>query len=301
MTRLLPLLSLAACLLAPGCTRFQMLDATVPRWGYHRTSDVAYGDHPRQRLDVYVPAGATADKPASVVVFFYGGYWQYGSKADYRFVGQALAEKGFVAVLSDYRLYPDVLFPSWVDDGAAAVRWTRDHVARFGGDPNGLFLMGHSAGAHTAALLTLDERYLKKVGLDLSAVRATASLSGPYDFVPGPDVRRVFGMAMSDDKPDARTQPVTFARAGAPPLLLLHGEKDDVCGPENATALAARIRAVGGRAETILYPSLGHAGVAQALAWSFRWRGPVLRDAVEFFRREGMRDDARREGTNVAP
>src|SRR3954471_10166956 len=159
-----PILLCVLLVAAGGCTKFQMLNATVPAWGYHRASNLSYGKEPRQSLDVYTPCGDP--KHAPVVIFFYGGYWQWGSKSDYRFVGQALASKGFIAVLPDYRLYPRVTFPAFVEDGAQAVRWTRDHIARYGGDPNRLYLMGHSAGAHTAALLAVDPHYLQDAGVD---------------------------------------------------------------------------------------------------------------------------------------
>src|SRR3954452_9917177 len=156
------LLCLTALLLLSGCTKFDVLNALVPSCGYTRTTDLAYGDQPRQRLDVYRPHNIAG---APVVIFFYGGYWQYGEKNDYRFIADALTSRGFITVLPDYRLYPTVKFPAFVEDGASAVRWTHDHVERYGGDPQRVYLMGHSAGAHIAALLTLDPHYLKDAGV----------------------------------------------------------------------------------------------------------------------------------------
>jgi acetyl esterase/lipase len=265
-----------------GCTKFDVLSATIPPWGYERFTDIPYGPQPRQKLDVYRPTHGS--NPAPIVVFFYGGSWQSGSKADYRFVAQALASRGFVAVLPDYRLYPPHRFPVFVEDGALAVRWAHDHAADFGGDPRWLHLMGHSAGAHIAALLTLDARYLAEVGLDRSAVRSTAALSGPYDFIPAPDTRAVFNMPAGDAAaPDPRIEPINFVDGRAPPMLLLHGLKDDVVAAENAFKLAAAITAKGGQARWIAYPRLGHAGVVLALAAPFRWLGPVLDDVTRFF------------------
>jgi acetyl esterase/lipase len=118
---------------SPGCTRFDLLNATVPSCSYTCTRDIAYGDQPRQKLDVYRPKHAAV--PAAVVVFFYGGDWQTGGKGDYSFAAEALTSRGFVAVLPDYRLYPVVRFPAFVKDGASAVRWVRDNISGFGGDP----------------------------------------------------------------------------------------------------------------------------------------------------------------------
>jgi acetyl esterase/lipase len=232
-------------------------------------------------LDVYRPTKSS--EAGRVVVFFYGGHWQSGNKSDYFFVAQALASRGFVAVLPDYRLYPNVTFPAFVRDGAAAVRWVHDNISRFGGDPEKVYLMGHSAGAHIAALLTLDGAYLKDVGLSRNAIRATAALSGPYDFVPAPQDRGVFGMGPTDSVPSAQIEPVHFVDGHAAPMLLLQGLKDQTVKPENTARLAAKIKEAGGDVRVIEYPDRAHVGVVLALAWPFRWLDPVLDDTVKFF------------------
>ncbi len=276
---------------AAGCSSFDVLNALVPSGGYLRTSDVPYGAHPRQNLDVYRPranAKSSNAPAAGVVVFFYGGYWDSGSKADYRFVAEALTSRGFVAVLPDYRLYPDVTFPAFVEDGALAVRWAHDHASRIGGDPQRVYLMGHSAGAHIAALLTLDEHYLEDVGLGTGAIRATAALSGPYDFVPGPETRAIFGMSKGDTTPPNEINPVQFADdGGSPPMLLIHGKRDDIVEPANMYQLARRIRGASGTVRTIAYHRRGHPGIALALARPFRWLAPVLSEVTAFFHQHG--------------
>jgi acetyl esterase/lipase len=105
-----------------SCAPASLLNALVPSGTYILSDGIPYGEGPRRRLDVYRP-GEAGPGPRPVVVFFYGGSWQNGNRADYRFVGEALAAMGFVAVLPDYRLHPDGLFPGFVEDGAAAVRW----------------------------------------------------------------------------------------------------------------------------------------------------------------------------------
>ncbi len=234
-------------------------------------------------MDVYRPA--CPEPGHGVVVFFYGGDWQTGDRGDYAFVGKALADRGFVAVLPTYREYPAVTFPAFVRDGAMATRWAHDHAAAFGGDPGRLFLMGHSAGAHIAAMLTLDPEYLAAVGLPRSAVRGTAGLSGPYDFVPPPDDRAAFGMAKDDVHPPADIEPIHFVDGREPPMLLLQGLEDTTVNPDNATHLAAAIRAAGGQVQVIRYPDRAHVGVVLALAWPFRWLDPVLDDVAVFFKR----------------
>ncbi len=229
--------------LLPGCTKFDVLNGTVTPFGYTRSTDIAYGDLPRQKLDVYQPPNVRPN--SKVVVFFYGGDWQAGSKADYRFVAQALAREGFVTVLPDYRLYPSVTFPAFVNDGAMAVRWVHDNITLFGGDSERIYLMGHSAGAHIATLLTLDQHYLNDAGVDPAVIRGTVGISGPYDFIPGFDDRAVFSMKPRDRQPNPAMEPINFARPDAPPMLLLQGLADRVVDPENANRLAARIHQAG--------------------------------------------------------
>jgi len=264
-----------------GCTNFQYLNFTVSHRGYRCTKDIAFGPNARQKLDVYLPTAVPTN--GKVVVFFYGGSWRVGSKTDYQFVAQALTSRGFIAVLPDYRLYPQVTFPAFIEDGAAAVRWTRDHISKYGGDTNQIYLMGHSAGSHTAALLTLDGHYLQAVGLDRSVIRATAGLSGPYDFPSLPENRAVFGREANDPTIDPQIEPITFVDGKAPPMLLVHGLRDTIVDPTNSASLAMRIHRAGGEVKHITYPNRGHGGVVIALAWPNQWLCPVLADVTEFF------------------
>jgi acetyl esterase/lipase len=215
------------------------------------------------------------------VVFFYGGRWATGGKADYRFVGQALAAQGFITVIPDYRLYPEVRFPAFVEDGAVAVAWVRRNVGRFGGEPWQIHLMGHSAGAHIAALLALDRHYLAAAGVEPGTPKSFIGLAGPYDFLPPTDetMKRIFA---ADDL--ATTQPITFANGSAPPAFLLHGEDDRTVLPRNSERLAAALAGAGSRAELKLYPGLDHVALVAALATPLRRLAPVLDDVSAFLR-----------------
>ena len=273
---------LAAAALLPivlaACSPVDLLNATVPEDGYSVSEGLAYGSGPRHRLDVYKPDDLAG--PAPVVVFFYGGSWKRGDRGDYLFAAEALVSRGYVAVLPDYRLYPDVAYDGFLDDSAQAVRWVRDSIAAYGGDPNRIFLMGHSAGAYNAAMLSLDPRYLADAGVDRDIVRGMIGLAGPYDFLPldTRTTRQVFGEA-----PDlAATQPVTFADACAPPLLLLTGADDTTVRPRNSEALARAVSDKGGDADLRVYPDLGHIGIVLALAAGQRGRAPVLDDLAAF-------------------
>jgi acetyl esterase/lipase len=266
-------------LLLTGCGGVGALNALIPRGGWTRTEGIAYGLHPRQQLDVYRPRDARTPRP--VVVFFYGGRWDSGARDLYPFVGEALTARGAVVIVPDYRLYPSVVFPAFVEDAALAVRWARENAARWNGDPDRILLVGHSAGAHLALLLALDERYLRDAGVPQSAIRGAVGIAGPYDFLPlDEDLRPIFGPP--EQWPD--TQPIRFVDGDEPPILLLSAGADRVVDGHNAPNLAARIREMGGRVQHIEYPRLGHLSVLLALAHPLRRLGPVRRDVGAFLR-----------------
>lgn len=277
-------LALLAATALTGCTHLYTALANVPAtFGeLERSTDIAYGGETRQRLDVYSPEDG-GDEPRPIVVFLHGGGWEDGSRAEYRFVGEALVSRGFIAVLPDYRLYPDVRFPVFIEDAALAVRWAHEHAAELGADPDRLFLMGHSAGAHIAAMLNFDERYLAAEGGGREWIRGFIGLSGAYDFLPfmTPRLREIFAGAehLGD------TQPVCFVDGGEPPTLLLHGEADDIVWPRNSRRLAAAIRSQGGRVAEIYYPDFDHVDTLAAMTVYLRGREPVL-DEIERFVRE---------------
>jgi acetyl esterase/lipase len=237
----------------------------------------AYADGARQTLDVCHPLGAVA---APVVIFFYGGAWQSGNKWLYRYAAKALARRGYVAVLPDYRIYPQVRYPLFLEDGVRVVRWAKDNVKRFGGDPGKIFLSGHSAGAHIAAMLAIDARWLQTVGLRPGRdIAGLIGLAGPYDFLPLRDdiLKVIFG---GDNRPE--TQPISHVCSGAPPALLLAGGNDRVVEAGNASRLAARLRAAGNVATARIYSGVGHALIVAALAPVLRLLVPVWGDIDGF-------------------
>ena len=240
---------------------------------------VPFGTDPRLKLDVWAPQRRSASS-LPVVVFFYGGGWVAGERGDYGFAGRAFAARGFVAIVPDYRLVPNVRFPTFLQDGALAIKWARDHAAEFGGDPLRISLSGHSAGAYEAAMLALDRHYLTDVGVDPGIIRSAALLSGPYDFYPFTEQRG--RDALGQWPHPAETQPITFARRDAPPLLLMHGTADTVVRPRNSERLAARLTALGAPVELRLYPGKSHVDTVKSLSPLFRGTTPALADSVAF-------------------
>ena len=275
------MLAATLMMMVTACSPIGVLNATAPRSGIAISHDLPYGDNPRQRLDVYAPKSATGHSDAPVIVFLYGGGWTEGSKQEYGFLARALAARGIVTIIPDYRIYPEVRFPAFIEDGAAATRWARDHAGHYGGNPRRLVLVGHSAGAYIATMLALDPQYLNAVGLDPTRdLAGCVGLAGPYDFLPlgTEELRSIFG------PPDglARTQPINFVTGKAPPMLLITGRRDDTVYPRNTIRLAARLRETGGRVQTIIYPRVGHRLLIGAFSRPLRFFAPVLDDVSRF-------------------
>lgn len=243
---------------------------------------VAYGDGARNKLDIYAPEQRGA--PAPVVFFIYGGGWSRGERAEYEFVGRALASRGFVAVIADYRLYPEAVYPDFLEDGARALRWVQDNIANYGGDPNRLFLSGHSAGAYNAVMQALDPSFRAEFGVTMP-ILGVAALSGPYDFYPFEynEVRNTFGSAPNPEG----TQPINLITAESPPMYLATGTTDPIVRMQNTENFANRLRAQGVWVTTQYYDGFGHMEPVLALGAMWRWRMPVLDDMVTFFQRFG--------------
>jgi len=244
-------------------------------------SGASFGDDPRLKLDVWVPREASSG-PRPVVVFFYGGGWTSGERGDYGFVGRAFAASGFVTIIPDYRLVPQVRFPTFIEDGARAISWAHDHTAQFGGDPERIDVAGHSAGAYIGAMLALDRHYLADAGVDPAVIRAAALLSGPYDFYPFTEQRS--RDALGAWPRPLETQPIHFVRPDAPPILLMHGTADTVVRPRNSQRLAAALKSAGAEAELKLYPGKSHIDTIKSLSPLFRGATTALADSVAFFK-----------------
>ena len=255
-----------------GCSPAALLNTTVSRKGFTLEADIPYGANPRQKLDFYRPETPRPDGKA--VIFFYGGSWDSGAKSDYLFVAQALAARGIAAIVADYRLYPEVRFPAFIEDGALAVRWAADKVGT-----NKLFLMGHSAGAQIALMLAVNTPYLAAAGVDRMKLRGVIGLSGPYDILPltSRKLQDIFG---GPSRPE--TQPITFAKAPLPPALFVHGTGDTIVKAANSERLAAAWRTAGAPVELKLYPDVDHVDVVGAFSDLLRARAPTLADMTAY-------------------
>jgi acetyl esterase/lipase len=279
--KLLQVFTLAIATLLAACSPIKVLNALTPTSTFTKTSSIAYGDDLRQKLDIYRPVTALPDAP--VVVFFYGGSWNSGSKDDYGFVGEALASRGIVVVIADYRLYPQVRYPAFLQDGAQAVAWAYQHSAEYGGDPRKLYVMGHSSGAYNAAMLALDPQWLAGVGLSPSVFKGWIGLAGPYDFLPieNREVRPVF--FFPDSPPDS--QPINHVSHDAPPSLVIAAVDDNLDNPtRNTGGLANKLRAAGVPVEAFYFTKTSHATLVASISRPLRWLAPVLDRVTAFIK-----------------
>lgn len=240
-----------------------------------QVADARYGNDPAQKLEMFVPQGAK--EPLPIVVFIHGGSWASGDPHDYRFMARTLCAQGYAVVLAGYRLYPQARFPAMLEDGAGALRWVRDNAAKHGGDPERMALMGHSAGAYNAMMVTLDRQWLARVGLDDGIIRGTVALAGPFDFLPFDTAATIDSFGQAPDP--AQTQPVNFARSDAPPLLLVTGDADTRVKPRNSQELARRMTDLGVPTTPVLLEGVTHEGIIMQFARPFSRDARAL-DAV---------------------
>ena len=269
------------CVLLAGCTGLGALNTVLPKDGHTEqvVKGIAFDTHPRQKLDVYVPKDIT--RPAPVVLFLYGGSWKSGKREDYAFVGHAFNARGYVAVLPDYRLVPEVRYPEFITDNANALRWTAENIGRYGGDPQRLFVVGHSAGAYNAVMLALDDNVLEGTGAYPPSITAVAGLAGPYDFLPM--VYQATKDAFEGVADLPATQPVNLVSVSSPPMVLITGTSDKLVSPEHSQSLHHAAQSIGASSTLITYADVGHIKLLLSLSKPFRTSTPALDDIVEFF------------------
>lgn len=274
-----------AVLALAACSPIGALNALVRSDSYRLTDGIAYGPLARHRLDVYTPAAAAPDAGWPVVVFFYGGNWISGERGDYKFVGEALAGRGVLTIVTDYRLYPEVRYPDFLKDSALALAWALDHAKPLGGDPSHLFVMGHSAGGYNAAMLALDPRWLAATGHGASELAAWIGLAGAYEFLPlaaDSPARPVFHGSATPPG----TQALDHVNGASLRAFLAAPVADKVVSPERSTlAMAAKLRAAGVPVELHRYDGINHALLVGAFAQPLRGLAPVLEDVVAYINR----------------
>lgn len=286
----LSVLTALLSMISSGCSQALFFVANAPTAfeKFSRATDLAYGSSPRQRLDIYAPSKQRATQPQMqntvqgkpVIVFVHGGGWNSGDKSLYKFVGAALAQQGYIAVLPNYRLYPQVHFAEQMQDVAQAMVWAHRHASEWGGDPQRLFIMGHSAGAHLAMMLALNPQYLAAAGGTSNFVQGVIGLAGPYNFIPF-TFDYMFDLFGPPENYPA-TQPINYVSKAAPPVLLIHGRRDRTVDPRNTITLFVALQAAGADVRVEYFDKADHSDLMASFSAVARDRFPVMAELRRF-------------------
>ena len=273
-------IAIMACI-SSACSPIKVLNSLVPENGYELVSGVEYGENARQKLDIYLPKAAEKSTALKkVIIFYYGGNWDSGERADYKFAAEALVSHGYIVVVPDYRVYPEVLFPALMADPVSAAKWVKTNIKKYNGDANKVFLAGHSAGAHMAAMMAINPEYLAEVSLKPNDFAGVIGLAGPYDFLPlkSDRLKIIFGPEAEQWK----SQPINFVDGKNPPLFLAVGMKDSTVWPRNTFNLAKKIKEKNGLVEVQEFASYGHVDMVSKLAKPLRGNGELLKSVTTF-------------------
>jgi acetyl esterase/lipase len=273
------LFGISATALLNACSPVSLLNSLASRGSFDKKADIAYGPDPRNKLDVYLPVNRAPGSP--VVVFFYGGSWQSGSRSEYLFVGEALASKGITVVIPDYRLAPGVTYVQILQDSAAACAWAFANISTYQGNPDNLFVAGHSAGGYNAAMMAIDPEWLAPYGILPGRFKGLIGLAAPVNFLPvtDEDIKPIF---LWPNTPQS-SMPINHVVGHEPPTLLLAAQNDTFVYPErNSEQLAARMRAAGDDVTVKIYPRVSHTTLVGAMARPIRGLAPVLNDFSAF-------------------
>lgn len=276
-------LALACTFVISGCTRigFWTVNSLSHFKDYTRYSNISYGSHSHQKIDIYTPESIDEDEKLPVIIFFYGGGWTDGDKEDYLFAAQEFVELGYVVAIPDYAKYPEYTYPAWIEDGAEAVAWVKTQINQYHADSNLLFIVGHSAGAHLGAMLITQKDFLKQVDVPYSSVKGFAGLAGPYDFVPKKEIyKRVFSPVAPHY---AKAMPATYVDGSEPPMLFLYGNSDSVVGISNLENMLKKCRETEAPCSSEIYDGVGHIGMMRALSPLSGNYPPVANEIDAFF------------------
>jgi acetyl esterase/lipase len=231
---------------------------------------ISYSDDgvDKHKLDLFLPKGRTN---FPVMVFFHGGAWQSGDRSTYGILGTRLAKAGIGVAIASYRLMPANPHPAQIEDAAAAFAWAYKNIAQYGGDVSRIYLAGHSAGGHLAALLALDGRYLEKLGIPASTIHGVATLSGVYD------VGNLKEFQNADDDPS----PIHHVHSNAPPFLITYCQWDLFGLPKQARDFAAALQKKFVSARLVYVPGQSH---VSEMTNTFKDDDITARALIEFIR-----------------
>lgn len=242
-------------------------------------NNIRYGNKEWQKLNLHIPTDQSSKLP--VLVFVHGGGWHSGTKDQYYFVAEAFTRLGYLVVVPDYIKYPEGRFPAFVEDISETIVWVKNNISQYNGDPATIFLSGHSAGAHSGALLVSNEQYLQNIGLDVRDIKGFAGVSGPYNFTPKwPQYIETFG------RENFETMKVnSHINGNEPPMLLIHSQGDTAVHPFNYETLTEKLKSVGNDVQNIIYgEEVDHITIVLKMHPWFANEVNVAKDIDTFFK-----------------
>ncbi len=267
-----------------------LLDAGLDGYNYRAgyegaVLDIPYAgsDNDMLKLDVFRTMG---DKPAPVLVFIHGGYWNSGHRKLYASFAKTFNSAGFVTVLVDYRLYPEVMYPVFVDDCVKALNWTVEHIAEYGGDPAKIFIAGSSAGSHIAAMILLDEEFRNIPAFDPLKLRGALLTSSPFDFEKDNLLDEdILHEVMGSEENFRDAQPIKHIRKDVPPILIINGDRDPLTSEAQAARFAREMKEIGAPVTYLMIPGGDHHSVGLGLTPGRK--GEVFATFMKFARDAG--------------
>ena len=248
---------------------------------------ILYGDEPLQDLDIYYPkplvqamkTNTTIKQDYPMVVFVHGGSWESGSKEEYAFVGQSLAQAGYVTAVINYRKAPEHVYPDYVEDTAQAIAWSYKNAKRFHANPERFAVVGHSAGAFNAVAAVANEDFLKPYGIKPKDITAVIGIAGPYSY----DFRKFSSVtAFAADATPDEVMPDRQIKGQQPPYLLLTAEKDKVVYATNTIKMTQALKAAGVTVQTSEIAGASHATSIGAMAPPLRWVNDVRAQVLSY-------------------
>lgn len=277
-----------------SCSPTTLVNIVSPSNHYDKKTDITYGKYERQKLDIYIPNYSEEEhKNSTVIVFFHGGGWDSGNKNKYKFVASRLTLEGYTVVIPNYRIYPDVVFPAFIEDAALALAWLKNNQNNYSINTSKVYVMGHSAGAHIASLLTADKRYLENAGISDTYISGFIGIAGPYNFLPltSNKLKKIF-----PEETRTNSQPINFVDGTEVPYLLLHGTDDKTVWPRNSKTLAEKILSKNGSVTLQLYENISHVGIISPFIPGFKNSAPTVQDIITFINSNNVKENlVRRE------
>ena len=272
---------------AQAFSALAIVNGITSNGGVGVSKDILYGDEPLQDLDIYYPkplaqamkTNTTIKQEYPMVVFVHGGSWESGSKEEYAFVGQSLAQAGYVTAVINYRKAPEHVYPDYVEDTAQAIAWSYKNAKRFHANPERFAVVGHSAGAFNAVAAIANEDFLKPYGIKPTDISAVIGIAGPYSY----DFRKFSSVtAFAADATPDEVMPDRQIKGAQPPYLLLTAEKDKVVYATNTIKMTQALKAAGVTVQTSEIKGASHATSIGAMAPPLRWVNDVRAQVLSY-------------------